>query len=248
MTKVFGLVPIICLFAPTERLAMNLFVNDIPIRILKPGKQPLPGNINHSLDAKKEAVTKAKMVHHTWINNCAPQHLDAVLDLISLQVPTDLLSLHLTVTDYEEVKNFLKKKFTIVKAAGGLIIKKDKFLMINRLKKWDLPKGKKESKENYRKAAQREIKEECNITVRPLEKICTTWHTYTMNKRSMLKKTRWYLMEVLSDSKMRPELKENIEELRWMTRKEVYHALENSYKSIRFVFEGYYRKIDAVKT
>ena len=227
---------------------MNLFVNDIPVRILKPGKQPLPGHVNNTVDVRKEAITKARLVHHTWMNNCNVQHLDAILDLVSSQVPTDLLSLHLTALDYEAVKTYLKKKFTIVKAAGGLIVKKEKFLMIYRMKKWDLPKGKKDSGENYRKTAQREIKEECNISVKPVQKICTTWHTYSMNKRSMLKKTRWYLMDVVNDSKMRPEIKEDIEELRWMTRKEAYHALENSYKSIRFVFEEYYRKTEPVKS
>ena len=44
---------------------MNLFVNDIPIRILKPGKQPNRGDYNHSFDAKKEAslddLTEAAM-------------------------------------------------------------------------------------------------------------------------------------------------------------------------------------------
>ncbi len=227
---------------------MNLFVNDIPIRILKPGKQPIPGDVSNHVDGHKEAITKAKLVHHTWIDNCTVQHLDAVLEFVSLQVPTDLLSLYLTVSDYEGVKTYLKNKFTIVKAAGGLLIKRDRFLMMNRLKKWDLPKGKKEGKENFRKTAQREVKEECNIAVKTGKKICTTWHTYTMNKNAMLKKTRWYAMEVVNDSKMRPEIKEDIEELRWMTRKEVYHALENSYKSIRFVFEEYYRKAEIVKS
>ena len=227
---------------------MNLFVNDVPIRILKPGKQPHAGNVNHSIDAKKEAITKAKLVHHTWIKNCAVSHLDDILGFISTKVPTDLASLHLTVVDYEMVKAYFKKKFGVVKAAGGLINKKDKFLMMLRLKKWDLPKGKKESKENYRKTALREVVEECNITVTVGRKICTTWHTYTMNKRNMLKKTRWYAMEVANDAKMRPEITEDIEELRWMTRKEVYHALENSYRSIRFVFEEYYRKLETAKT
>jgi len=223
---------------------MNLFVNDIPVRILKPGKQPVPGNFNHFVDARKEAITKAKLVHHSWITNCSLQHLDAVLELISTQVPTDLLSLYLTVDDYSAIQPHLKKKFTIIKAAGGVIEKKDKFLMIFRMKKWDLPKGKKDRMEKYRKTAVREIMEECNIEVKSVKKLCTTWHTYTMNKKSMLKKTRWYLMEVVDDSKMRPETKEFIEELRWMTRKDVYHALENSYKSIRFVFEEYYRKTE----
>jgi hypothetical protein len=62
-----------------------------------------------------------------------------------------------------------------------------------------------------------------------------------MNKNSMLKKTKWYNMDLVDDSHMKPSLEEDIEELRWMTEKEVYHALENSYKSIQFVFEEYYK-------
>ena len=76
------------------------------------------------------------------------------------------------------------------------------------------------------------------------QKICTTWHTYTMNKNAMLKKTRWYLMDSIDDAKMKPAIEEDIEEIRWMTRKEVYHALEHSYKSISHVFEEYYKKIE----
>jgi hypothetical protein len=47
-------------------------------------------------------------------------------------------------------------------------------------------------------------------------------------------------MELIDDSKMKPSLEEDIEDLRWMTPKEVYHALTHSYKSISFVFEQYY--------
>jgi 8-oxo-(d)GTP phosphatase len=131
-----------------------------------------------------------------------------------------------------------------VKAAGGLVRKKDKFLMIYRMKKWDLPKGKREKGEKNSKAAVREVEEECNVSVKIGGKICTTWHTYTMNKRAMIKKTRWYVMDVIDDSKMRPAFAEDIEETRWMNRKEVYHALEHSYKSISYVFEQYYEMME----
>ena len=88
------------------------------------------------------------------------------------------------------------------------------------------------------------MNEECNVDVKVGRKICTTWHTYTMNRNNMLKKTRWYMMDLVDDSKIKPALEEDIEDIRWMTQKEVYHALENSYKSIRFVFEEYYRKTE----
>jgi 8-oxo-dGTP pyrophosphatase MutT (NUDIX family) len=109
-----------------------------------------------------------------------------------------------------------------------------------------LPKGKKESGERSSETAVREVEEECNVKVKLGSKICTTWHTYTMGKSNMLKKTKWYKMDLIDDSNSKPSLEEDIEELRWMTEKEVYHALENSYKSIRFVFEEYYRKREKV--
>jgi ADP-ribose pyrophosphatase YjhB (NUDIX family) len=219
---------------------MNLFVNDIPVIILKPGKQPDVGQFNTTVDVRKSSITKADLINHVWVTNAKVAHLDDVLDLIDSKVPIGLRSLIISIDDYESVKVFLKKRFRIVKAAGGLVRKKDRFLLIYRQKKWDLPKGKKESGERSRQTAVREVEEECNVKVKLGKKISTTWHTYTMNKHAMLKKTRWYSMEIADDSKMKPSLEEDIEDVRWMSQKEVYHALENSYNSIRFVFEEYY--------
>ena len=221
---------------------MNLFVNDIPIRILKPGDKPEPGLVNSELNASVEPITKAKLIHHVWIDQASIPDMDLVLDLINSKVPMNLLSLYVSIKDYEGFKTFLKGKYKVIKAAGGLVRKKDKFLMIYRMKKWDLPKGKRENGESNSEAAVREVEEECGVKVKIGKKICTTWHTYTMNKNNMLKKTKWYVMDLVDDSKIKPSIEEDIEELRWMTQKEVYHALENSYRSIRFVFEQYYNK------
>lgn len=226
---------------------MIIFINDIPVRILKTSEQPEEGKVNHVVDAKVEPVTQAKLIHHVWVKNASDKDIDLLLEFLDSKVPTSLLSLVVSVENYSLAKSHLRSKFKIVKAAGGLVRKKDKSLMIYRMKKWDLPKGKKEKGEKFKQTAQREVEEECNITVKVGKKICTTWHTYTMNKRRMMKKTRWYLMDVIDDSKMKPQLDEDIEETRWMSRKEVYHALEHSYKSISYVFERFYA-IDGVKS
>ncbi len=223
---------------------MNLFVNDIPVKLKKPGEIPHDGHYNHVIDVHGEAITKAKLIHHVWIKNATVEDMRELLNLLNSKVPTNVLSLHITTANYDELKEFIKDQFKLIKAAGGLVRKKDKVLMMYRLKKWDLPKGKKESGERYAETAVREVEEECNITVKLGKKICTTWHTYTMNKRSMIKRTKWYVMNLNDDSKMKPSLEEDIEDLRWMTQKDVYHALENSYKSIHFVFEEYYRKTE----
>ncbi|HYG17718.1 MAG TPA: NUDIX domain-containing protein [Ohtaekwangia sp.] len=221
---------------------MIIFINDIPVRVLSITEEPDPGRINHTIDAAVEPLTQAKLIHHVWVKNVAEKDLDELLTILNSKVPTGILSLFVSVVDYAGLKTYLRGKFRIVKAAGGLVRKKEKFLMIYRLKKWDLPKGKKEKGERYKETAIREIGEECNITVKIGKKVCTTWHTYTMNKHAMLKKTRWYIMDLVDDTRIKPALEEDIEEVRWMSQKEVYHALEHSYKSISHVFEQYYEK------
>jgi ADP-ribose pyrophosphatase YjhB (NUDIX family) len=224
--------------------SMILFINDIPVKILGVELSPDAGQYNHVLDVAKEPITQAKLINHVWIKNVKESDFDTLLGLLNSNVPTNILSVVVSTGVGLSVKKYLRSRFKIVKAAGGLIRKKEKFLMIYRMKKWDLPKGKREKNENYKGTAVREVQEECNITVKLGRKVCTTWHTYTMNKHAMLKKTKWYLMDCVDDSKMKPAVEEDIEEIRWMTRKEVYHALEHSYKSISYVFEQYYNKIE----
>jgi 8-oxo-(d)GTP phosphatase len=223
---------------------MIIFINDVPVRILKANEQPDEGRVNVIIDASEGPLTQAKLIHHVWIQKVSDDDLGVLLNFLDSKVPTNLLSLYLSVLNYDTIKQYLRNKFKVVKAAGGLVRKKEKFLMIYRMKKWDLPKGKIESGEKNRKAAAREVEEECNVTVKVDGKICTTWHTYTMNKRAMIKKTRWYVMDIVDDSKMRPAFAEDIEETRWMNGKEVYHALEHSYKSISYVFEQYYAMME----
>ena len=111
--------------------------------------------------------------------------------------------------------------------------------MINRLGKWDLPKGKIDKGETREEAALREVEEECGIKVRIRKKLCNTWHTYTMKKTPILKKTTWYTMSVVDESRMKPQLEEEISEVRFMAPKETYHALQNSYRSIEYVIDIY---------
>jgi len=228
---------------PTE-LEMNLFINDIPVTILKSGKKPAFGDVNHVLDASAEKIIKAALINHVWIKNVSVADMEVILDHLDSGVPLQLISLVVSVKDIKSIKDFLRRRFKVIDAAGGIVAKRGRLLMIFRMKKWDLPKGKRDPGESSRQTAVREVNEECGVDVKLGKRIVTTWHTYTMNKNKMLKRTRWYAMQLEDDSKMKPATQEDIEEIRWMTRKEVYHALENSYNSIRFVFSRYYAWLD----
>src|ERR1035438_8481442 len=69
--------------------------------------------------------------------------------------------------DFAQFKKAVWKKFTIVKAGGGVVENgsKDKMeiLMIYRRGKWDLPKGKLDAGEAIEECAIREVKEETGI-------------------------------------------------------------------------------------
>lgn len=225
---------------------MNLFINDIPVTILPSANKIHKKDFNLVINAANEPITPPKLLNRVWIRHARTEDMDKLLDLLDHTTPQGLLMLTVTVDDYALIRKFLKKKFKIIKAAGGLVRKGEKSLMIYRMKKWDLPKGKLEKKEKNKAAAKREVEEECNIKVDVQRKICTTWHTYTMKRKQILKKTVWYAMDIVKDGKMKPQLEEDIEEVRWMTPKEVYHALQHSYKSIAFVFDSYYRKEKAL--
>ena len=220
---------------------MNLFINDTPFFLLR------------SLD-------EAKPLKHKIILNGAD--IDSLKNLSGTVVITDV-STERTMTylkelmenHYEDVsfrilpeyynyaKSLVKREFKIIDAAGGVVTNNaDKTALIYRLKKWDLPKGKLDKGENFRMAALREVEEETRIKVKLKSRITTTWHTYTIKDRPILKRNKWYSMVCLDDSAMKPQKRENIEKVEWMTEEEALTALKKSYRSIRFVMELYQKQ------
>ena len=58
-----------------------------------------------------------------------------------------------------------------------------------------------------------------------------------------MKKTHWYAMKCMDDSKMKPQKKEGIDDVRWMSLREVRQALYDSYRSIRAVMQEYHKQL-----
>src|SRR5690606_2227291 len=126
-----------------------------------------------------------------------------------------------------------------IKAAGGLVKNgKGEYLFIHRLGKWDLPKGKVEENEKMREAALREVEEECGIKVDYLgKKIATTYHTYYMRGKFVLKQTQWYEMGVNKQPLLTPQQEEDITEAIWLDAKDLKKIKENTYPLIEEILE-----------
>ena len=219
---------------------MNLYINDKFIHILKPAQLHFA---KIDLEIKDLKSTKPESLNGVvFISSVSESDILLILNWLEFKKLSLLDSIIFQPANYTATKDFVKKQFRIIKAAGGLVRKEDKFLMIYRLSKWDLPKGKLEKDEKTKDAAVREVNEECGVEVEIVDKLVTTWHSYIQEGKRILKKSTWYNMNCLDDSNMEPQYVENIEEIRWMTIEEVNKALKNSYRSISGVIEAWERQ------
>jgi 8-oxo-(d)GTP phosphatase len=224
---------------------MVIFIDDKLVRIVnkKDFKDLHRHDFDSMLDARLEQLNAKKMRGHVVILNVSSATIDKFFKLIQNVEKVDYQSVTLVVEDEEATELHIRNLYKVVKAAGGVVYNDEgKILLMHRLGKWDLPKGKRDEGEKARQTAVREVEEECNIKVKLGEKLCTTWHTYTMGNNKILKRTKWYRMECLDDSEMKPQKEEGIDELCWMDEKEIQKALLNSYSSIRFVFDQCVKK------
>lgn len=219
---------------------MVIFIDDKPVKIISKKKfHNLHGSdFDTILDARLEQLNEKKLNGHVIVLNASPSTIEKFFRLLPTVKGPGYQSITFVVEDKEAIEEQIKSYYKVVKAAGGVVFNHEhKILMMLRLNKWDLPKGKRDDDEKSKETAVREVAEECNITVVLGEKVCTTWHTYAMGGSKILKRTKWYRMNCIDDSDMRPQVEEDIQELRWMDEKQIQQALLNSYSSIRYVFD-----------
>ncbi|NJN25644.1 MAG: NUDIX hydrolase [Cyclobacteriaceae bacterium] len=219
---------------------MKIFIKDIPVVIISSHDFIKSSNYDNIYQGDVVKLDSSLLLGEVLIKNAKVELIDKFMVLLKQNTIKKLEEITFSVDDYDAVIGYIKKGYTIIKAAGGLVVNEGEVLLISRLKKWDLPKGKLDKGEKIKAAAVREVEEECNIKVKLGKKICHTWHTYKQNGRRILKKTYWYKMYLIDGSKMKPQAEENIEDIKWMNEVELKEALYNTYPSIRDVFRHYY--------
>ncbi len=144
---------------------------------------------------------------------------DELYKLISsFQEDKTISSINIYGTDIKHLWRIFRIYFTEVEAAGGLVKHTGgKYLFIERRGKWDLPKGHIEKGESPENCAIREVNEECGITghtiVKPLE---PSYHTYSWEGISYLKKTNWFLMHYDGELISEPQINEGITKVNWL--------------------------------
>lgn len=134
----------------------------------------------------------------------------------------------------EDLFEHFKSCFKYIEAAGGKVYNSNnQVLAIYRLDKWDLPKGKVEKGESVREAAVREVKEECGVSNLTIEKeLQSTYHTYWMKGKFVLKRTYWYKMNYSGSEELVPQTEEDIQQAKWLLLDNLDEFKANTYASI----------------
>lgn len=193
---------------------MNIYIDSARIRLLTDKNQVQKGRDQVYLKASSSKI---------W---------ETYRSIRNGDIPGDQ-SIAFIVTDLEATLHELMEHFVLSEAAGGLVTKGNEVLFINRLKKWDIPKGKVEEKETPERAAVREVLEETGVRAELGELFAHTWHTYQRFGSDWIKKTYWYTMKSKYDQDIKPQTDEGIEEVRWIAREEIPQiVLPNTYPSL----------------
>ncbi len=143
-------------------------------------------------------------------------------------------TLYIFHNDIDKLRHSFRACYLNIRAAGGLVKNRDgKILIIKRREKWDLPKGKAAKKENLEQTSLREVAEECGIdNLKIIRPLLSTYHTYILDGKHVLKRTAWFEMLYSGTGSPVPQIKENITEVRWFDKSEMAEVMKNTYKLI----------------
>jgi 8-oxo-dGTP pyrophosphatase MutT (NUDIX family) len=138
--------------------------------------------------------------------------------IVDFQSDKSIAAINIYGPDIKHLWKIFRIYFTEVGAAGGLVMHKSgRYLFIQKKGKLDLPKGHIEQGEEPDMCALREVSEECGITGHTIVKsICPSYHTYSWDGISYLKKTNWFLMNYDGEMITEPQLSEGITKVEWL--------------------------------
>lgn len=111
---------------------------------------------------------------------------------------------------------------TVVRAAGGLVVRDGDVLLVHRpsYDDWTFPKGKCSNDEEDAACALREVHEETGLRCRIVDEVAATEY---VDARGRPKRVRWWTMRIVADDGFVPN--DEIDERRWVEPREAARLL-----------------------
>jgi len=150
------------------------------------------------------------------------------------QADSSIQSANVYGTNIRHIWKIFRIYFTEVGAAGGLVRHASgKYLFIEKKGKLDLPKGHIEPGEEPDSCALREVSEECGISGHSIVKsLSPSYHTYSWEGISYLKKTSWFLMSYNGIMVTEPQVSEGITKVEWLSPDEISKIKKSAWLSL----------------
>ena len=124
---------------------MIIFIDDRPVKVIgqNKAKSLTTTEFDHLIDAKLEAIRPEKLHGHVLILNVLLPTINRLFSILKEHDLPHFQSITLVTADRDITEEQIKNQYKVIKAAGGVVRnEKGQVLMMYRLKKWDLPKGK----------------------------------------------------------------------------------------------------------
>jgi 8-oxo-dGTP pyrophosphatase MutT (NUDIX family) len=156
------------------------------------------------------------------------------------QADNSIHSINLYGPNIKHIWKMFRIYFTEVGAAGGLVRHiSGKYLFIEKKGKLDLPKGHIEPGEEPEICALREVNEECGISGHSiLKSLQPSYHTYSWEGISYLKKTNWFLMKYDGPMITEPQIDEGITKVEWLSPDELSKIKSSAWLSLMDLING----------
>ncbi len=211
------------------------YIGDVPVKIVSTKSNWRGGVYDNYVDGKfTENFLKGNIL--VKVNTC---NFNNHIFKFTFGDTTQLKEVTFITQNKKQFIAFLKFNYKIIKAAGGVVGKGNKILMIYRNSRWEFPKGKLEQKERNIVAAVREVEEECNVLSKVHNFICSTWYTYVEKNKIFFKQIFWYNLLCIDDSHIKPQRSEGITQAKWVKSEEHSYYLSNAYKTTQYVLDKY---------
>ncbi len=154
--------------------------------------------------------------------------------IADFQADTNISSINIYGPDIKHLWKIFRIYFTEVGAAGGLVKHTSgRYLFIEKKGKLDLPKGHIEQGEEPETCAIREVEEECGISGHTIvQALQPSYHTYSWEGISYLKKTSWFLMNYDGVMVTEPQVKEGITRVEWLLPDEICKIKSSAWLSL----------------
>lgn len=144
--------------------------------------------------------------------------------------------------DLDFLWNKFQSCFEVIEAAGGLVIRDEKLLLIYRNELWDLPKGKGEKGESMEQTALREVAEECSVFNLIIEKhLQNTYHIFFEDNMNKLKITHWFTMSTTFVGDPVPQKEEGISVAKFITIENIADLYPKMYANINDLLKEYFK-------